>query len=262
MPPCIAAASGPTPVFIIGMPRSGTTLIESVIGAHSRVFACGERMEMSWIMEEFLAHARIAGAADIPEATWKHWRDSYWRELPGLRGATVVTDKNPWNFDAIRLILRLFPDARIIHVRRNPVETGFSIYRNAFSKFQPFTNRLEDIGHYYGEYSRLMAHWDRIAGDRITTIQYEDFIRRFELAGPALLAACGLEWEESCRTYWKSNRVISTMSTMQARQRPGERAGRAEIYAKHPLSLVHALTAPGVDLKSGSILDATGARLV
>jgi len=67
----------------------------------------------------------------------------------------------------------------------------------------------------------------RIAGDRITTIQYEDFIRRFELAGPALLAACGLEWEESCRTYWKSNRVISTMSTMQARQPPGERAGRA-----------------------------------
>jgi tetratricopeptide (TPR) repeat protein len=262
MPMRMAVASGPTPVFIVGMPRSSTTLIESVIGAHSRVFACGERVEMRWIMEEFLTHARNAGTADIPEAAWKHWRDFYWREIPDLKGATVVTDKNPWNFDAVGLILRLFPDARIIHVRRKPLETGLSIYRNAFSKFQPFTNRLEDIGHYYGQYARLMAHWERIAGDRITTIQYEDFIRRFEVAGPALLAACGLEWEEPCRTYWNSSRVISTMSTMQARQPPGERAGRAELYAAHLLPLVNSLKASGVDLKSGSILDATSTRLV
>ena len=91
----------------------------------------------------------------------------------------------------------MFPDARIIHVRRNPVETGLSIFRNEFRKFLPFASRLEDIGHYYGEYARLMAHWERVLGDRFTTIQYEDFVAQFETAAPALLAACGLEWEES-----------------------------------------------------------------
>ena len=262
IPARTAAASGPTPVFIMGMPRSGTTLVESVIGAHSSVHACGERGEARWIMEEFLAQARTMAIAEIPEGTWKQWRDFYWREMPELKGAAVVTDKNPWNFDAVGLILRLFPDARIIHVRRNPVETGFSIYRNAFSKFMPFANRLEHIGHYYGEYARLMAHWERIAGDRVTTVQYEDLIGRFESGGPTLLAACGLEWEESCKTYWNSSRVISTMSTMQARQPPRMRAGRANRYAANLSPLVIALKAAGVDLESGSILDATRARLV
>lgn len=246
-----AIGSMPRPVFIVGMPRSGTTLIESVIGAHSTVLAGGERMAIRWIMQDFLSRARLGPPASIPEGTWQAWRDFFWQEMSGRPDVQVVTDKNPWNFDAIALVLRLFPDARIIHVRRNPVETGFSIFRNQFPKLQPFANRLEDIGHYYGEYARLMAHWQRIAGTRFTTVQYEEFVHDFDTAGPALLAACGLDWEESCRNFWKSRRVISTMSTVQARRPPESGMGRADLYATHLAPLAAALRDSGVDLQTG-----------
>ncbi len=246
-PPPAAAGTGATPVFIVGMPRSGTTLIESVIGAHSKAFACGERAAARWIMQDFLVNARKFGPAGIPDGTWAQWRELYRKELPDIKDAAVVTDKNPWNFDAIGLILQLFPDARIIHVRRDPVETGLSIYRNEFTKFQPFTNRLEDIGHYYGEYARLMAHWGRVMGDRFTTIQYEDFVTNFDVAGPALLAACGLNWEEACREYWKSNRVIGTISSLQARQPLKQPGGRAQSYASHLGPLIAEMKGAGVD---------------
>ena len=249
----VADGSMPRPVFIVGMPRSGTTLIESVVGAQSRVLACGEQMAMRWIMQDFLSRARLGSCSGIPESAWHAWRNFFRQEMPKRADAAVVTDKNPWNFDAIALILRLFPDARIIHVRRNPVETGFSIFRNQFPKLQPFANRLEDIGHYYGEYARLMAHWQRIAGGRFTTIQYEDFVREFDAAGPALLSACGLDWEESCRNFWKSRRVISTMSTMQARRPLENRTAKAELYAAHLAPLVTALLDSGVDLKTGEL---------
>ena len=153
--------TGPRAVFIVGMPRSGTTLIESIIGAHSKVLAAGERMAMRWIMERFLPLGKPASAID--EETLRDWRKSYWQEVEAQPGIRVVTDKNPWNYDAIGMIARLFPDARIIHVRRSPVETGLSIFRNQFGKANQYANRLEDIGHYYGEYARLMAHWERVA---------------------------------------------------------------------------------------------------
>jgi tetratricopeptide (TPR) repeat protein len=251
-------SSGPIPVFIVGMPRSGTTLVESVIGAHSRVLAGGERMAMRWIIEDFVARVRAAPDAAIKDEIWKQWREFYWNDMPGSAAAAAVTDKNPWNFDAIGLILRLFPQARIIHVRRNPVETGLSIFRNSFSRFMPFTTRLADIGHYYGEYARLMAHWARVAGKRVITVQYEDVVGQFDVNGPALLAAAGLDWEESCQSYWTSDRIISTMSTMQARRPPAAGPGRAVQYAAHLAPLEDALRASRVDLRTGA-LNAGGA---
>ena len=154
-------------------------------------------------------------------------------------------------FDAIGVILQLFPDARIIHVRRNPMDTGLSIYRNQFSKALQFANRLEEIAHYYGEYARLMAHWERVAAARFTTIQYEDFVRDFETAGPALLAACGLEWEPAWRNFWESKRVIGTISTVQARRPLESRAGRAEHYGARLKPLRDALLKASVDLETG-----------
>jgi len=254
VPAPVADESVPRPVFIVGMPRSGTTLIESVIAAHSRVLACGERMAMRWIMQDFLSRARLGPPSGIPGTVWQAWRDFFRQEMPGQPDTAVITDKNPWNFDAIALVLRLLPAARIIHVRRSPIETGFSIFRNQFPKLQPFANRLEDIGHYYGEYARLMAHWQRIAGPRFTTVQYEDFVRDFDTAAPALLAACGLDWEESCRNFWKGRRVISTMSTMQARRPPESRTAKAELYAAHLAPLVAALRNSGVDLQTGELI--------
>jgi tetratricopeptide (TPR) repeat protein len=238
----------PRPVFIVGMPRSGTTLVESVIGAHSNVLAAGERMQMRWIVPEYLARPGEAGVTGDDLAAW---RRLYWQELPGGHGATVVTDKNPWNFDAIGVIARLFPAARVIHVRRNPVETGLSIYRSQFAKTAQYANALEDIAHYYGEYARLMAHWESAAPERFTTIQYEEFVRDFDASAPLLLAACGLEWEPGCANFWESRRVIGTLSTVQARRPLEARASRADFYGTRIAPLREALRLAQVDLETG-----------
>lgn len=235
------------------MPRSGTTLIESVLAAHSRVAAGGESGGIRWILPAFLKNVRERPISAISEDTWSRWRAFYREQLPKHDGALAVTDKNPWNFDALALILGLFPDALIIHVRRNALETGFSIYRNEFSNLVRFTNRLEDIGHYYGEYARVMAHWERIAGDRITTIQYEDFVNRIDDAIPELIAACDLEWEEGCRKFWENERPVSTISTMQVRRAPSKPSTRAQAYLSHLEPLVQTLESMGVDIETGGL---------
>jgi hypothetical protein len=111
-----------------------------------------------------------------------------------------------------------------------------------------------DIGHYYGEYARAMAHWERVAGDAFTTVQYEDFVTRFDEAARQLIAYCGLDWEEGCGEFWKSGRAVSTISTMQVRKPPKQPGRRAEAYAAHLGPLVEALRAARVDLKSGRYL--------
>jgi sulfotransferase family protein len=152
------------------------------------------------------------------------------------------------------VISRLFPAAKIIHVRRNPVETGLSIFRNQFSHLVRFTNRLEDIGHAYGGYARLMAHWERVAAGRFITIQYEDFIRRFDEGARELVAYCGLDWEEGCARFWESGRSVLTISAMQVRKPPSKASSRAQAYAKHLAPLIDALKATGVDLVTGRVL--------
>jgi Flp pilus assembly protein TadD len=252
--PADSSDTGPTPIFIVGMPRSGTTLIESVIGAHSEVETGGETAGIRTILPDFLAQVRATPLARIPEEKWTQWRTLYRELLPPVGAARFVTDKNPWNFDSIGLIRRLFPGARIVHLRRSPVETGFSIWRNEFAKLVRFTHDLVDIGHYYGEYARVMAHWERVAGDAFTTIQYEDFVTHFDEAARELIAYCGLDWEEGCGEFWKSGRAVSTISTMQVRKPPKQPGRRAEAYAAHLGPLVEALRAARVDLKSGRYL--------
>jgi len=249
-------SAAPVPIFIVGMPRSGTTLVESILGAHSKVLALGERQEMRSIMQEFASPAFASGIPDVPESTKQRWREAFWRELPDLRGAIAVTDKNPWNFDALGLIVQLFPDARIVHVRRDPVETGLSIYRNEFPKFASFANRLEDIGHYYGEYARLIAHWEDVLRGRFLTLQYEDLVRDFDAAAPELLRFCALEWEEACGNFHAADRVIGTITAVQARQPIAAFKGRRERYARYISLLESALRDARVDLQTGALVRA------
>ncbi len=250
--PATAAGTAAVPIFIVGMPRSGTTLVESIVGAHSRVVACGERQAMRSIMQEFVASSSGRGMRDVAESTRQRWREAFWRELPDLSGALAVTDKNPWNFDALGVILELFPQARVIHVRRNPVETGLSIFRNDFPKFASFAHRLDDIGHFYGEYARLMAHWQDVLRDRFMTLQYEDLVADIGTAAPELLRFCGLEWQDACRDFASSQRIIGTLSAFQARQPVGGFRGRSARYARHLAPLIGALRDAGVDLQTGA----------
>ena len=245
------AGTAPTPIFIVGMPRSGTTLVEAVVSAHSRVHAGGERGMMQRILGEYLERVDAGGA--VTDAQAERWADAYRREASGMVDITHVTDKHPLNFEAVGLIQRLFPDAPIIHIRRNPIETGWSIYHHEFTKFWTFAHRLEDIGHYYGEYARLVAHWERTLGRRFVTVQYETLVGDFEREARRIVAWCDLDWEQGCLAFQSAERAITTFSAVQARESVTLRNGAAEAYRDHLGPLVRSLDAAGVDLATGAL---------
>lgn len=246
---------GLIPLFIVGMPRSGTTLIESVLGAHSEVIAGGERPLMRQILDTYLTMS--AESTRPGSSVLREWAALYLAETPQESPAHYTTDKNPLNIEAVGLIARLFPAARIIHVRRNPVETGFSIYRQELSKFWTFANALEDIGHFYGQYARLADHWEKTLGDRFTTIQYERFAATFDQSARELVTGCGLRWEDACTDYQNRIPEIATFSAVQARERVAVRLGKGQTYEAHLQPLVDAMRLAGVDLETGELANAT-----
>ncbi len=236
----------PTPIFILGMPRSGTTLIEAVVAAHSQVCGKGELPTMSNLLQMYLS------AGDLSQADLENFARRYIDTASPVNGAPFFTDKLPTNFEAVGLIARLFPSSPIVHIRRNPVETGFSIFRQGLMKFLTFANRLQDIGHAYGQYARLIAHWRHLFGSRLITIQYESFVADFSTAAPELLRACGLEWEERCRNFQLAPRAISTFSTVQVRGALSVRNGAEVRFARHLKPLRDELERQRVDLQTGA----------
>tara|TARA_R110000744_G_scaffold380531_1_gene501826 strand:- start:21872 stop:24019 length:2148 start_codon:yes stop_codon:yes gene_type:complete len=210
------------PIFIVGMPRSGTTLIEAAIAAHDEVTAGGELSAMPFILEEFLAWARRTGwtGGEIPVMQRMAWRTRYFSQHAelGLDQAQWVTDKQPSNFLAVGLIRQLFPDAPVIHIRRRPVETAFSIFRRNFSRQWPFAHDLGDIAHYYAQHARLCAHWEAVMGRRYTTLQYEALVADFEARLRYVIARTGLGWSRKCLDFHLQDRSVMTFSSVQVRE--------------------------------------------
>jgi len=204
----------------------------------------------------------VAAGDAVTDAQAERWADAYRREASGIVDVTHVTDKHPLNFEAVGLIGRLFPDAPIIHVRRNPLETGWSIYHHEFTKFWTFAHRLEDIGHYYGEYARLVAHWERTLGRRFVTVQYETLVGDFEREARRIVAWCDLDWEQRCLEFQSAERAITTFSAVQAREPVTLRNGAAEAYRNHLEPLVRSLDAAGVDLETGALRATPGGASV
>ena len=217
--------ASPRLVFIVGMPRSGTTLLESVLGVHPEVLACGERAAMRGIMAECMALGREPGEQELAR-----WRREYLADIRVSPGVQVLVDKNPWNFDAVGLIARLFPDARILHLVRDAGETAFSIFRNAFPKFVTFARRFEDIAHYRAQYERVMRHWDSVLPGKVLSLRYEDLVSDFGRVAPQAVAHCGLAWDERCRDFARPGRVVATLSTVQVRQPLASARSRAAHY--------------------------------
>jgi hypothetical protein len=205
---------------------------------------------MQQILRAYLA---LDDAEREPDAEiLQEWTAAYFRELPNLGGKDHITDKHPLNFDAVGLISQLFPDATIVHVHRDPVETCLSIYCQEFNKHWAFAHRLEDIGHYYGHYLQLAAHWEQTLGKRLITVEYEDFVENFERAARSLVESCRLEWEPACLQFQHTERAIATFSTVQVRDPIQLGESRAERYAEHLAPLMSALEQAGVDPVTGS----------
>ncbi|MGH9467189.1 MAG: tetratricopeptide repeat-containing sulfotransferase family protein [Terriglobales bacterium] len=213
------------PVFIVGMPRSGTTLVEQILASHAAVHGAGERTELA----QAVAHlnAERLGATRFPEAAWT-LSDTALRDMGAIYVATLrslapaaarITDKMPGNFLYLGLIRLMLPNARIIHVHRDPVDTCLSCFSKLFVGMQPFTYDLAELGRYYRAYERLMAHWRQVLpADILLDVEYEALVDDVEQQARRTVAHCGLAWDPACLEFHKTSRPVHTASMVQVRQ--------------------------------------------
>lgn len=217
----VGAASAATarPIFIVGMPRSGTSLVEQILASHSAVYGAGELATLDKLLRE-AAGDFPAGLARLDAGAWQAVGTRYLGELAAIGGeARFVTDKMPGNFLHIGAIWRLFPGAKIIHCVRDPMDTGLSCYRSHFVSDQlGYSCDLLDLGSYYRHYRALMAHWRRLADGALYDIHYEALVAEPEAEVRRLLEHCGLEFEPDCLQFHRSGRRVRTASGAQVRQ--------------------------------------------
>lgn len=251
----------PTPIFIVGMPRSGTTLLENAISAHPMISGGGELPALPFILDQVMDAFAAAGGPGrtLDESTRSGAREVYFRQIKEFKldALPFLTDKQPTNFLAVGLIRVLFPAARIIHIRRKPLDTGFSIFRRNFSKRWPFAFEQGSIAHYYGLYARIMRHWRNKYPNAVAFVQYENLVDDFEGELRRLLDWCGLPWDDNCVDYQNSDRAVITFSAVQVRKGASRsNSGSAEPYLEFLRPMADALAAAGVDLETGDLLDA------
>lgn len=213
------------PVFIVGMPRSGSTLVEQMLASHPAVFGAGERVELARIAER-LGAGRVGGAP-FPEAVWTatpaelcRSGTEYVAAVPSLAPvASRVTDKMPSNFRFVGLIRLILPNARILHVRRDPVDTCLSCFSKLFAGEQSFSYDLAELGRFHRAYARLMAHWREVLPpDAMLDISYEALVRDFPAEARRIVAHCGLPWDDACLRFHETPRAVHTASLTQVRQ--------------------------------------------
>jgi tetratricopeptide (TPR) repeat protein len=218
------AATSDAPVFIVGMPRSGTTLVEQILASHPRVFAAGETAALAAVLTE-LGAPRSAS----PAAAEQLWSISATRS-PAIaaryRGrlramapnAARITNKTPDHFRHVGLILRAMPGARIIHVRRDPVDTCLSCFSTHFTGDLPYAYDLAELGRYHRACERLMDHWGAAFPGSILDVHYERIVADLEGQARRLIDHCGLGWDPACLDFHRTERPVRTASAVQVRQ--------------------------------------------
>ncbi|MCP4926926.1 MAG: tetratricopeptide repeat protein [Gammaproteobacteria bacterium] len=211
--------SKPRLIFILGMPRSGTSLVEQIIASHSAVYGAGELdtldVSIHSVVQQF-----PEGLARLGSTDWDTIREDYLKGISACAGnATFVSDKMPGNFLHIGAIGVLFPDAKIIHCCRDAMDTGLSCFRTHFASDKlGFTCNLTDLGRYYYHYTDLMAHWGQTQAASIYDIQYESLVTEPEHEVRRLLEFCQLPFEANCLTFHENKRPVKTASGAQVRK--------------------------------------------
>ncbi|HEY3779579.1 MAG TPA: sulfotransferase [Fimbriimonadaceae bacterium] len=206
-----------SPIFIVGLPRSGTTLMEQILSSHSQVAAGGELRYWGDVAER--VPGRLIGLASNRNAA-RAAAEDYIRRLALIgKGARFVTDKYNDNFFHLGFLHLAFPNARIINCRRNPIDNCISMYMTPFRNKTELFRRREDILEYYEQYVRLMDHWrSAFPPERMLDMNYEETVANHEEATRKVIAFCGLGWEDSCLKHEENRRVVHTASKWQARQ--------------------------------------------
>jgi tetratricopeptide (TPR) repeat protein len=213
------------PIFIVGMPRSGSTLVEQILASHPKVFGAGELMDFTRLVAGL--NGRDGAGPSYPEVVpalsgealrqlGADYREGISRAAPA---AERITDKMPSNFCFAGLIHLALPNARIIHTRRDPLDTCFSCFFNLFGGDQPYAYDLRELGRYYRAYEILMEHWRRVLPKgTMLEVQYEDVVADLEEQARRLISYCGLEWDNACLDFHQTQRPVWTASATQVRQ--------------------------------------------
>jgi tetratricopeptide (TPR) repeat protein len=239
-----AGAALDLPVFIVGMPRSGTTLVEQILSSHSQVTGAGELSALRVLVEELGGFPDMMGTLTADQAT--RLGHAYLDRITRLaRGRARLIDKMPGNFLYAGLIPLMLPGARIIHCRRDAVDTCLSCYTKHFSGDQSFTYDQTELGEFYRYYERLMTHWSAVLpADRYIEVDYEKVVDDLEGEARRLTGFLGLPWEDVCLHFHDNQRVVRTASVNQVRQPIYSTSrGRWQGYASHLAPLLAALGA-------------------
>ena len=248
------------PIFVIGMPRSGTTLIERILTSHSTVYSAGELQNFGIALKraantdsrEVLDIATLEKALQIDFASLGQ---TYIDSTRPVTGHTLhFVDKMPLNFLYTGFIHRALPNARIICLRRNPLDTCLSNFRQLFAlnfSYYNYAYDLLDTGRYYVLFDRLMKHWQRVLPGKILEVQYESVIENQEAESRRIIDYCGLDWEEACLAFEQNVAPVATASSVQVRQPLYAHAvNRWRHYEKYLDDLKQLLTAEGITLEN------------
>ena len=214
-----------TPVFVVGMPRSGTTLVEQILASHSEVHGAGERRDMAELalvgiparLDEPSAYPDCLRQVDPDVCAWA--ADRYVGALRGAdRDAKRVVDKMPFNFMHLGLISLLFPRARVIHCRRDMRDVALSCFFTNFADSHPWSTRFQDIVRFVQAYRRVMAHWRRVLPLEILELDYESLVADQEAESRRMVTHLGLTWDDACLNFHETPRTVSTAARAQVRQ--------------------------------------------
>ena len=216
----------PDPIFILGLPRAGSTLLEQILSSHSQIDGTLELPNVLSISGKLRRMGQRKGhcpypfnLADLSSDQLQELGEEYLRDTRiHRRGAPFFIDKMPNNFRHIGLIKMMLPNAKVIDARRDPMACCFSGFKQLFAEGQLFSYGLDDIARYYRDYERLMAHWDKVIPGFVLRVQHEDVVANLEIQVRRMLDFCGLPFEASCLEFHKTERNVRTPSSEQVRQ--------------------------------------------
>jgi len=213
-----------SPIFIVGLPRSGSTLLEQILSSHSKVEGTHELSDLSRVIQ--ITRREIRQRTPFPEvcqslepADWLRIGEYYVERTQRFRsGSPQFIDKNPNNFTSVGVIALALPGAKIINARRHPLDSCFGTYKQLFAQGQSFSYDLNELGEYYLQYRRLMDHWHEVLPGKVLDVQYEDVVADLETQVRRILKYCGLPFEEACLRFHETERAIKTASSEQVRR--------------------------------------------